>query len=206
MTVVFQQRVAGISLNGGEQHAWYWDQSANDFVQYFFQCSYLSSTTPSSATTHDSFSVCYIVEQHDKIQYLGQTNTACVLSHCYPAVGLRLTYFLTQQFFCVCNTHTHRHTRTAPINGHKFDPWQTWHKHPRGLWSLCFSWPLLMQHTLTYSHTHTNKHFFPSLTPSFPWHTCQGPRWPLTPPHLALLLIFPPPFSIWDEEGWEWGN
>lgn len=40
--------------------------------------------------------------------------------------------------------------------------------------------------------THTDD-FFP-LPPlsllSLPWHTCQGPHWPLTPAHLAPLLIF----------------
>lgn len=50
-------------------------------------------------------------------------------------------------------TTSHTHAHTASINGHKFDPWQAWHMHPRGLWSLCFSWPLLMQHTLTCTHT-----------------------------------------------------
>ena len=62
---------------------------------------------------------------------------------------------------CECShTHTHTHTHTAPINGHKFDLWQAWHLHPWGLWSLCFSWPLLMQHTLMYSHTNTHTHTY----------------------------------------------
>lgn len=58
--------------------------------------------------------------------------------------------------------------------------------------------------THSHAHTHSDKHFFP--TPSFPWQTCQAPRWPLTPPHFALLLIFLLTLSIWDEEGWGRGN
>lgn len=47
-------------------------------------------------------------------------------------------------------------------------------------------------YTRAQTHTHTQTSTFSPLSlSSFPWHTCQGPRWPLTPPHLALLLIFP---------------
>lgn len=61
------------------------------------------------------------------------------------------------------------------------------------------------------THTHilsrTHRIFFPPFSLlSIPWHTCQGPCWPLTPPHLAPLLIFPPTLSIWDEGGWKWEN
>lgn len=94
-------------------------------------------------------------------------------------------------------TTTYTHTHTAPINGHKFDPSQAWHLRPRGH-SVSLTTPHVT-HTHILAHTQTST-FFPSLPPSFPWHTCQGPHWPLTPSHLALLLIFPPTLSIWDEE------
>ena len=95
------------------------------------------------------------------------------------------------------HTHTHTHTNTHmdPINGHKFDLWQAWHLHPWGLWSLCFSWPLLMQHTLMYSHTNTHTHthtyrqaLFPLSLPSF------TPFLPLT--HLSRTLLTPDPAPL----------
>ncbi len=99
-------------------------------------------------------------------------------------------------------THTHTQLRSMVINLIPDKPDTCTHE--------AFGHSVSLDHSLctthSYTHTHTDKPFFPSLAPSFPWHTCQGPRWPLTPPHLAPLLIFPPTLSIWDEEGWEREN